>query len=94
MNKFLQQASKKSLGEVMELEAKQLARQLTDSNAPGEQTFMSRLEQLNPGATSTLRGLIDTIDLGAGFVFVVPGQQQLINFQSCGASTCGGGTTF
>src|SRR2546421_12159445 len=87
VNKFLQQAGKNGLGELTKTEVKQLAQQLLDSNAPGVQNFMTRLEQLNPGATGTLRGLINSIDFGSGFVFMVPGQQQLLNFQTCGASS-------
>lgn len=86
---FLRQVGKNSLAELTKTEVKQLAQQLLDSNAPGVQNFMTRLEQLNPGATGTPSGLIDSIDFGGAFMFLVPGQQQLMNQYTCGASTCG-----
>jgi RHS repeat-associated protein len=94
VNKFLQQTGKSSLAELTKTEVKQLAQQLLDSKAQGVQEFMTRLEQLNPGATGTLRGLIDSMDFSSGFVFTVPGQRQLLNFQSCGGATCGSGPIF
>jgi hypothetical protein len=81
---------KTSLSQLTKEEVKLLARQLLDSNAPGVQQFMTRLERLNPGSVGRLGSLINSIDIGSGFVFLVPGQQQLMNYQTCGRSACGG----
>jgi len=89
VNDYLQTVGKQGIGDLTKEEVKQLAKQLLDSKAPGVQDFMTRLERLNPGATGTLRGLIDSIDIGSGLVFMVPGQEQLLNIRNCGLPTCG-----
>jgi RHS repeat-associated protein len=87
---FLQETGKKSLSELGKEEIKALARRVLASNEPGVRDFLNRLEGLNPGSVGTLFGLIDTIDFGSGFVFLVPGQQILMDLRQCGHSPCGG----
>jgi RHS repeat-associated protein len=88
VDNFLQEIGK-SLSGLTKQEVKVLAQRLLNSNDPGVQQFLSRLERLNPGSVGRLASLINGIKFGSGFVFLVPGQEQLLNYQRCGQSTCG-----
>ena len=89
VREFLQSVGKTSLGQLSKEEVKLLARQLLDSKVPGVQEFLTRLERLNPGSVEALAGRINNIKFGTDFFFSVPGQQQLMNYQTCGRSSCG-----
>jgi RHS repeat-associated protein len=84
---YLKQIGKSSLSELNKSEVKALAQRMLDSKLPGVTEFMARLEALNPGSIGVLQGLINgSVDLGAGFTFLVPGQLEMIQ---CGRPVCG-----
>ena len=76
------------IGNLTRQEVKALARRLLNSNDPAVRQFLARLEQMNPGAVGALRSIITNFR-GAGFLFIVPGQQALFNIRACGGTVCG-----